>query len=53
MLAVRRISHHVGVWSEANSGGIVHAVDNDCIDFDSMVELSFRGFEIKRTLRHK
>lgn len=44
--------HHIGVWTEANGGAIVHAVENDVIDVDSPLELNLRSFEIKRVLRH-
>lgn len=44
--------HHIGIWTEANGGAVVHAVDSDFIDLDSLLELQLRGFEIKRVMRH-
>ena len=45
-------AYHVGLWTKANGGAVVHAVSGGCIDLDSLREIKMRGFEIKRFMRH-
>ena len=42
--------HHIGVWHDADGGGVVHAQTGGCVCFDSLASLQQQQWTIREFL---